>query len=77
MNAEQYTLIIKRIAPPRRKCGIAILLGRKIKVTRNNKFRPKLATFIKLHIQKSQYGTRLPCLLIQWHGVVEDPDGVL
>ena len=32
-----HTLIIKTIVAPRRKCGIAVLGGRKIKVTRNNK----------------------------------------
>ena len=48
-----YTLIIKRKAAPRRKFGIAMLLGRKIKATRNNKlFKLIWATFIELHIQK-------------------------
>ena len=31
-----YTLILKRTAAPRRRCGSAVLLERKIKVTRNN-----------------------------------------
>ena len=31
------TLISKRVVASRGKCGIAVLLGRKMKVTRNNK----------------------------------------
>ena len=31
-----YTLILKRIAAPRRRCGSAVVLGRRIKVTRIN-----------------------------------------
>ena len=37
INFSGTTPIIKVISAPRRKCGIAVLLGRKIKVTMNNK----------------------------------------
>ena len=50
VNRKTYTLH-QRTAVPKRRCGSAVLLGRRMKVPRNN----KLLTweiFIELHIPK-------------------------
>ena len=48
------TLVTKRIAASKRKCKVAMALGRKIKVTRNNndKFKITWPILTELHIQK-------------------------